>query len=107
MAPIERSKKDCVSQTAADDSILEQWLWTAHKILHPNHVWILEVEYRLLFLYSQKLKKMKNGKKPSQLRMIQLGLHLLEVSLTNLANSIDIMVKVWFDSLFKRLFTIL
>ena len=61
-------------------SILEQWLWTAYKILHPNHVWILEIEYRLLFLYGKKLKSMKFWKKPIQLRMLQLGLHLLEVN---------------------------
>ena len=78
--PLQKSKKDCLLQQA-DESILEQWIWTAQKILHPNHVWILEVEYRLLFQYSKKVKRMKKGKKPIQLRMIQLGMHLLEVRL--------------------------
>ena len=77
--PLERAKLDCISRKA-DDSIIEQYLWTAQKMLHSNHVWILDMEYRLLFQYSKKLKKMKKGKKPVQLRMVQLGLHLLEVS---------------------------
>ena len=49
-------------------------------MLHENHGWILEMEYHLLFLYSKKLKTMKFWKKPTQLRMVQLGLHLLDVS---------------------------
>ena len=50
-------------------------------MLHENHGWILEMEYHLLFLYSKKLKTMKFWKKPTQLRMVQLGLHLLDVML--------------------------
>ena len=50
-------------------------------MLHENHGWILDMEYHLLFLYSKKLKTMKFWKKPTQLRMVQLGLHLLDVSL--------------------------
>ena len=57
-------------------------------MLHENHGWILELEYHLLFLYSKKLKTMKFWKKPTQLRMVQLGLHLLDVSL--LKNIIEI-----------------
>ena len=49
-------------------------------MLHENHGWILEMEYHLLFLYIKKLKTMKFWKKPTQLRMVQLGLHLLDVS---------------------------
>ena len=76
--PLERSKRDCVNNT--DENIIEQWLWTALKMLHSNHVWILDMEYRLLFIYSKKIKHVKQKRKPVLLRMIQLGLHLLEVS---------------------------
>ena len=79
LKPLERAKQDCISQTA-NENVIEQYLWTAQKLLHENHGWILEMEYKLLFLYSKKLKVMKKGKKPIQLRLVQLGLHLLQVS---------------------------
>ena len=86
--PLERSKRECMTagQNNMDENIIEQWLWTALKMLHSNHVWILDMEYRLLFLYSKKLKVMKRKRKPVLLRMIQLGLHLLEVILTECPN---------------------
>ena len=70
-----------LNRNKADENVIEQYLWTAQKMLHENHGWILEMEYHLLFLYSKKLKTMKFWKKPTQLRMVQLGLHLLDVSL--------------------------
>ena len=80
--PLSRAKMDCVSDGKnADENILEQFLWTASKMLHENHVWIIDMEYRLLFLYSKKIKVMKSKKRPIQLRMIQLGLHLLQVTI--------------------------
>ena len=84
--PLERSKRDCVSST--DENFIEQWLWTALKMLHSNHVWILDMEYRLLFIYSKKIKHIKHKRKPVLLRMIQLGLHLVEVMIAkkNLSN---------------------
>ncbi len=63
-----------------EDILMEQWLWTADKMLHPNHAWILEMEYRLLFCYAKKLKPMKRKRRPWQERMVQLALHLLEVN---------------------------
>ena len=86
--PLERSKQDCVSST--DENFIEQWLWTALKMLHSNHVWILDMEYRLLFIYSKKIKHIKHKRKPVLLRMIQLGLHLVEVMIAkkNLSNQL-------------------
>ena len=69
-----------LNSNKADENVIEQYLWTAQKMLPENHGWILEMEYHLLFLYSKKLKTMKFWKKPTQLRMVQLGLHLLDVS---------------------------
>ena len=69
-----------LNSNKADENVIEQYLWTAQKMLHENHGWILDMEYHLLFLYSKKLKTMKFWKKPTQLRMVQLGLHLLDVS---------------------------
>ena len=83
--PLERSKRDCVNNT--DENIIEQWLWAALKMLHSNHVWILDMEYRLLFIYSKKIKHVKQKRKPVLLRMIQLGLHLLEVNRNSLKKS--------------------
>lgn len=65
--------------TSLDPQLMEHWLFAAQKTLHVNHAWILDVEYRLMFTYAQKLKTMKKKKRPIQDRMVQIGIHLLEI----------------------------
>ena len=67
---------------------IEQWLWKAQKILHYNHVWILEMEFQLVVAYSRLIEDIlcqstadcaKHKLRPMRERVVQMTMHLLEV----------------------------
>ena len=76
---------------------IEQWLWKAQKILHYNHVWILEMEFQLVVAYSRLIEDIlcqstaasaKHKLRPMRERVVQMTMHLLEVSKIHKTNII-------------------
>ena len=79
--------EDNFSETLSGLDTIERWLWTASQKLHPNHVWILELEFQLVVAYSRLVEDMidqsaaTSGSKvrPIRERIVQMTMHLLEV----------------------------
>ena len=77
-----------VEESLAGIGTIEEWLWKAQKILHYNHVWILEMEFQLVVAYSRLIEEIscqttadcgKQILRPMRERVVQMTMHLLEV----------------------------
>jgi hypothetical protein len=88
-----------VEESLVGIGTIEEWLWKAQKILHYNHVWILEMEFQLVVAYSRLIEDIlcqstsaKQILRPMRERVVQMTMHLLEVrTATSKANPIKLL----------------
>ncbi len=84
MSSDEDEDDDDFSETLERIDLIEKWLWDAQKKLHPNHVWILEMEFQLVVAYSRLVEDLPYQLslpklRPIRERIVQMTMHLLEV----------------------------